>query len=221
MEHQQIIKSTNHHINNMFSGIVEEAATVVALNRDKENLHITLRCSFTGELKIDQSVSHNGVCLTVVSIDGDTYTVTAIQETLDRSNLGLLEVGSRVNLERSMPMNGRLDGHIVQGHVDQTAVCTQVTEAGGSWYYTFEYAFDREMAKKGYMTVDKGSVTVNGVSLTVVEPTDHSFKVAIIPYTYEYTNFHQIKEGTVVNLEFDIIGKYISRIAVLNAFENA
>lgn len=201
----------------MFSGIVEEAATVVALKKDKGNLHITLRCSFTGELKIDQSVSHNGVCLTVVSIEGDTYTVTAIQETLDRSNLGLLEVGSKVNLERSMPINGRLDGHIVQGHVDQTAVCTDVTEADGSWYYTFEYTFDREMAKKGYLTVEKGSVTVNGVSLTVVEPTDNSFKVAIIPYTYEFTNFHQIKKGTVVNLEFDIIGKYISRIAALNA----
>ena len=201
----------------MFSGIVEEAATVVALNKDRGNLHITLQCSFTGELKIDQSVSHNGVCLTVVSIDGDTYTVTAIQETLDRSNLGLLEVGSRVILERSMPMNGRLDGHIVQGHVDQTAVCADVEEAGGSWYFTFEYAFDREMAKKGYLTVDKGSVTVNGVSLTVVEPTDNSFKVAIIPYTYEFTNFHQIKKGSVVNLEFDIIGKYISRIAALNA----
>lgn len=201
----------------MFSGIVEEAATVVALSKDKGNLHITLRCSFTGELKIDQSVSHNGVCLTVVSIGGDTYTVTAIKETLDRSNLGLLEVGSKVNLERSMPMNGRLDGHIVQGHVDQTAICTDVKEADGSWYFTFEYAFDREMAKKGYLTVDKGSVTVNGVSLTVVEPTDNSFKVAIIPYTYEFTNFHQIKKGTVVNLEFDIIGKYISRIAALNS----
>ncbi|MBF6628194.1 MAG: riboflavin synthase [Proteiniphilum sp.] len=200
----------------MFSGIVEEAATVVALNREKGNLHITLRCSFTHELKIDQSVSHNGVCLTVVSISDDTYTVTAIQETLDRSNLGLLEVGSKVNLERSMPMNGRLDGHIVQGHVDQTAVCRDVEEADGSWYYTFEYTFDREMAKKGYMTVDKGSVTVNGVSLTVVEPTDNSFRVAIIPYTYDFTNFHQIKEGSVVNLEFDIIGKYISRIAALN-----
>ena len=200
----------------MFSGIVEEAATVVALNREKGNLHITLRCSFTHELKIDQSVSHNGVCLTVVSISDDTYTVTAIQETLDRSNLGLLEVGSKVNLERSMPMNGRLDGHIVQGHVDQTAVCRDVEVADGSWYYTFEYTFDREMAKKGYMTVDKGSVTVNGVSLTVVEPTDNSFRVAIIPYTYDFTNFHQIKEGSVVNLEFDIIGKYISRIAALN-----
>lgn len=200
----------------MFSGIVEEAATVVALNREKGNLHITLRCSFTNELKVDQSISHNGVCLTVVSIEGDTYTVTAIRETLERSNLGLLEVGSKVNLERSMLMNGRLDGHIVQGHVDQTAVCRSVTEADGSWYFTFEYTFDREMAKKGYLTVDKGSVTVNGVSLTVVEPTENSFKVAIIPYTYEYTNFHQIKDGSVVNLEFDIIGKYISRIVALN-----
>ena len=196
----------------MFSGIVEEAATVVALKKEKSNLHLTLRCSFTNELKVDQSVSHNGVCLTVVAIDGDTYTVTAIQETLDKSNLGLLEVGSKVNLERSLMMNGRLDGHIVQGHVDQTAVCTRVEELNGSWRYTFEYTFDKEMAKKGYMTVDKGSVTVNGVSLTVCEPTDNSFQVAIIPYTYEFTNFHQIEAGTVVNLEFDIIGKYISRM---------
>ena len=200
----------------MFSGIVEEAATVVALNREKGNLHLTLRCSFTNELKVDQSISHNGVCLTVVSIEGDTYTVTAIRETLERSNLGLLEVGSKVNLERSMLMNGRLDGHIVQGHVDQTAVCRSVTEADGSWYFTFEYTFDREMAKKGYLTVDKGSVTVNGVSLTVVEPTENSFKVAIIPYTYEYTNFHQSEDGSVVTLEIDIIGKYISRIVALN-----
>lgn len=199
----------------MFSGIVEEAATVVALKKDKSNLHISLRCSFTNELEVDQSISHNGVCLTVVSIDDDIYTVTAIKETLDISNLGLLEVGSKVNLERSMPMNGRLDGHIVQGHVDQTAVCKNVTEAEGSWYYTFEYEYNEEMAKKGYMTVHKGSVTVNGVSLTVVEPTDNSFKVAIIPYTHEYTNFHQIKEGSVVNLEFDIIGKYISRLLTL------
>ncbi|HLW09595.1 MAG TPA: riboflavin synthase [Fermentimonas sp.] len=203
----------------MFSGIVEEAATVVALKKEKGNLHISLKSSITNELKIDQSVSHNGVCLTVVSIDNDVYTVTAIQETLDISNLGLLEVGSKVNLERSMPMNGRLDGHIVQGHVDQTAVCTDVTEANGSWYFTFEYKFDKEMAKKGYMTVDKGSVTINGVSLTVVEPTNNSFKVAIIPYTYEYTNFHQIKKDSVVNLEFDIIGKYISRILSLNESE--
>ncbi len=188
---------------------------MVALIREKGNLHLTLRCSFTNELKVDQSISHNGVCLTVVSIEGDTYTVTAIRETLERSNLGLLEVGSKVNLERSMLMNGRLDGHIVQGHVDQTAVCRSVNEADGSWYYTFAYAFDREMAKKGYLTVDKGSVTVNGVSLTVVEPTENSFKVAIIPYTYEQTNFHQIREGSVVNLEFDIIGKYISRLVTL------
>lgn len=200
----------------MFSGIVEEAATVVAVEREKENLHITLRCSFADELKIDQSVSHNGVCLTVVSLKDDTYTVTAIKETLSLSNLGLLEVGSKVNLERSMPMNGRLDGHIVQGHVDHTAVCLDVTEADGSWYYTFKYEFDKEMAKKGYMTVDKGSVTVNGVSLTVVEPTKDTFKVAIIPYTHEHTNFHQIEVGTVVNLEFDIVGKYISRLLALD-----
>lgn len=199
----------------MFSGIVEEAATVVALKKDKSNLNITLRCSFTDELKIDQSVSHNGVCLTVVSIKDDTYTVTAIKETLEISNLGLLEVGSKVNLERSMLMNGRLDGHIVQGHVDQTAVCKKVEEADGSWYFSFEYEYDKEKAKKGYFTVDKGSVTVNGVSLTVVEPTNNSYKVAIIPYTYEYTNFHQIKEGSIVNIEFDIIGKYISRLALI------
>ncbi len=196
----------------MFSGIIEEAAEVVALKKEQENLHITMECSFTDELKIDQSVAHNGVCLTVVSKKDKTYTVTAISETLQRSNLGLLEVGSKVNLERSMMMNGRLDGHIVQGHVDQTATCTEVKEADGSWYFTFEYKFDNEMAKRGYMTVDKGSVTVNGVSLTVCNPTDTTFQVAIIPYTYEHTNFHQIKTGTVVNIEFDIIGKYVSRM---------
>ena len=196
----------------MFSGIIEEAAEVVALKKDQENLHITMSCSFTHELKIDQSVAHNGVCLTVVSKTDDTYTVTAIKETLERSNLGLLVPGSKVNLERSMIMNGRLDGHIVQGHVDQTATCTEVKVADGSWYFTFEYPFDKEMAKRGYMTVDKGSVTVNGVSLTVCNPTDNSFQVAIIPYTYEHTNFHQIKVGTVINLEFDIIGKYVSRM---------
>lgn len=196
----------------MFSGIIEEAAQVVALEKDQENLHITMSCSFTDELTIDQSVAHNGVCLTVVSKTADTYTVTAIKETLDRTNLGLLVPGSKVNLERSMLMNGRLDGHIVQGHVDQTAVCQEVKEAEGSWYYTFEYLFDKEMAKRGYMTVDKGSVTVNGVSLTVCNPKDDSFQVAIIPYTHEHTNFHQIKAGTVVNLEFDIIGKYVSRM---------
>ena len=196
----------------MFSGIIEEAAPVVAVVKDQDNLHITMSCTFTNELKIDQSVAHNGVCLTVVSKTEDTYTVTAIKETLERTNLGLLVPGSKVNVERSMMMNGRLDGHIVQGHVDQTAVCKDVTEANGSWYFTFEYAFDKEMAKRGYMTVDKGSVTVNGVSLTVCYPTDTTFQVAIIPYTYEHTNFHQIKVGTVVNLEFDIIGKYVSRM---------
>lgn len=196
----------------MFSGIVEETAVVTRLQKEDGNLHLTLKCSFVNELKIDQSIAHNGVCLTVVSIDDDTYTVTAIQESLDRSNLGLLEVGYKVNIERSMLMNGRLDGHIVQGHVDQTAVCKDVREADGSWYYTFEYEFDREMAKKGYFTVDKGSATVNGVSLTVCNPTDNTFEVAIIPYTWEHTNFHRIKKGTVVNIEFDILGKYISRL---------
>lgn len=196
----------------MFSGIIEEAAKVVALKREQGNLHITMTCSFVNELTIDQSVSHNGVCLTVVSKTDDAYVVTAIKETLDRTNLGLLEIGSKVNLERSMRINGRLDGHIVQGHVDQTAECIDVTEADGSWYFTFKYKFDKEMAKRGYMTVDKGSVTVNGVSLTVVNPTDDTFQVAIIPYTYEFTNFHQIKSGSVVNLEFDIIGKYVSRL---------
>lgn len=201
----------------MFSGIIEEAAQVVAIEKDKGNVHLTLKCSFTNELQIDQSVSHNGVCLTVVDIKDDTYTVTAIQETLDISNIGLLKVGSKVNLERSMIMNGRLDGHIVQGHVDQTATCLDVKEADGSWYYTFKYDFDKEMAKKGYFTVDKGSVTVNGVSLTVVEPTQDTFKVAIIPFTHQLTNFHQIEKGSVVNIEFDIIGKYISRLTSLQS----
>lgn len=196
----------------MFSGIVEEAAVVTRLERDGGNLHITMRCSFTSELKIDQSVAHNGVCLTVVKIEGDEYTVTAIQETLDRSNLGSLEVGSMVNIERSMIMNGRLDGHIVQGHVDQTARCTEVREADGSHYFHFEYESSPEMRKRGYLTVDKGSVCVNGVSLTVCTPTDNSFEVAIIPYTLQNTNFCQIKVGTIVNLEFDIIGKYIARM---------
>lgn len=196
----------------MFSGIVEEAAVVTGLVREGGNLHITMRCSFTNELKIDQSVAHNGVCLTVVKINGDEYTVTAIKETLDRSNLGLLEIGSKVNVERSMMMNGRLDGHIVQGHVDQTARCTEVREADGSFYFHFEYESDREMRQRGYLTVDKGSVCVNGVSLTVCTPTDNSFEVAIIPYTFNNTNFCQIKVGTVVNLEFDIIGKYIARM---------
>lgn len=200
----------------MFSGIVEEAAKVVSLKQEGTNLHITMECSFTDELTIDQSVAHNGVCLTVVALPGDnTYTVTAIQETLSRSNLGGLKEGDLVNLERSMPMNGRLDGHIVQGHVDQTAVCTSVEEQDGSWKYTFKYESSPEMAKKGYMTVDKGSVTVNGVSLTVCEPTDDSFSVCIIPYTHEHTNFCNIKPGSIVNLEFDILGKYLARLASL------
>lgn len=199
----------------MFSGIVEEYAEVVKVVKDQENLHLTLKCSFVDELKIDQSVSHNGVCLTVVSIQDGTYTVTAMKETIERSNIGLLAVGDKVNVERSMMMNGRLDGHIVQGHVDQTAVCTAVDDAQGSWYFTFKYNFDKEMAKRGYFTVDKGSVTVNGVSLTVCNPTSDTFLVAIIPYTYEHTNFHTIKVGSVVNIEFDIIGKYLSRMMQL------
>lgn len=199
----------------MFSGIVEEMATLVALRKEEENIDFTFRCSFTHELKIDQSVSHNGVCLTVVDIHDDEYTVTAMKETLNRSNLGLLEIGDRVNVERSMKMNGRLDGHIVQGHVDTTAQCVGMEDAEGSTYYTFEYVSEPEMVKRGYFTVDKGSVTVNGVSLTVCEPTANSFKVAIIPYTKENTNFCDIQVGTTVNLEFDIIGKYIARMQSL------
>lgn len=191
----------------MFSGIVEEPARVVALVREKENLHITLTCSFAHELKIDQSVSHNGVCLTVVKVEGSNYTVTAIKETLEKSNLGLLKVGEKVNVERSMKIESLLDGHMVQGHVDQTAACTNVTEADGSWYYTFEYD-----ASTGNITVEKGSVSVNGVSLTVVNSKDNSFQVAIIPYTHQITNFHEIKKGTVVNLEFDVVGKYIAKL---------
>ena len=200
----------------MFSGIVEECATVVGIVREQENLHLTLKCSFVDELKIDQSVAHNGVCLTVVSLENGTYTVTAMKETIERSNLGLLQVGDAVNVERSMVMNGRLDGHIVQGHVDQTAVCTKVEDAEGSWYYSFKYAFDKEMARRGYFTVDKGSVTVNGVSLTVCNPTADTFQVAIIPYTHDNTNFNAIREGSVVNIEFDIIGKYMARMVALS-----
>lgn len=199
----------------MFSGIVEEMATLVALRNDKENVDFTLTCSFTNELKIDQSVSHNGVCLTVVKIDGDKYTVTAMKETLERSNLGLLKVGDKVNVERSMLMNGRLDGHIVQGHVDGTAKCIEMRDADGSTNYTFQYAFDKAMAERGYFTVDKGSVTVNGVSLTVCNPTEDAFTVAIIPYTHDNTNFCDIKEGSIVNIEFDILGKYIARLQQL------
>ncbi|MEX0986832.1 MAG: riboflavin synthase [Bacteroidales bacterium] len=192
----------------MFSGIVEETAKVIALEKDKDNLNITLSCSFVNELKIDQSISHNGVCLTVVDITDKTYTVTAIQETLLKSNLGLLEVGDEVNLERSTKLDGRLDGHMVQGHVDLTATCTGVKEAEGSWYYTFEF----EPKNEEHITVEKGSVSINGVSLTVVNSKERSFEVAIIPFTHEVTNFHTFRVGTVVNLEFDIIGKYIARI---------
>ena len=191
----------------MFSGIVEEAATVVAIEKEQDNLHITMECSFVNELRIDQSISHNGVCLTVVRKTDSDYTVTAIRETLIKSNLGGLMIGDKVNLERSMALNGRLDGHIVQGHVDQTAECAAVEEADGSWYFTFGYD-----PAKGNLTVEKGSIAVNGVSLTVVNSQTGSFQVAIIPYTYECTNFHRIKPGTIVNLEFDIIGKYVMRI---------
>lgn len=198
----------------MFSGIVEEAAKVVAVIDEGGNRHLRVKSSFADELKIDQSVAHNGVCLTVVELHPDsTYTVTAIQETLDRSNLGLLTVGDEVNLERSMVMNGRLDGHIVQGHVDCTAVCESVEQVDGSIYYKFIYDVPAEMAAKGYVTVEKGSVTVNGVSLTVCNSEVSSFRVAIIPYTFEHTNFHAIKPGTKVNIEFDIIGKYLARLA--------
>ena len=192
----------------MFSGIIEEAAPVVRVEKERDNVHITMKCSFTNELKIDQSISHNGVCLTVVKKEGDIYTVTAIRETLEKTNIGLLKAGDKVNLERSTKLDARLDGHMVQGHVDQTATCTSIREAGGSWYFTFEY----EPAQDDYITVEKGSVSVNGVSLTVVNSKSSSFEVAIIPFTYEMTNFHQFQVGTVVNIEFDILGKYIARI---------
>lgn len=197
----------------MFSGIVEEAGRVEKVTRDGGNVHLTVRCSFVDELKIDQSVAHNGVCLTVVALPGDgTYTVTAIEETLQRSNLGLLKEGDRVNLERCMIMNGRLDGHIVQGHVDCTAECVDIEEVEGSRYFKFRYAVTKELARKGYVTVEKGSVCVNGVSLTVCDSEADTFRVAIIPYTFEHTNFGDIEVGTKVNIEFDIIGKYISRM---------
>ena len=199
----------------MFSGIIEETATVVDIIRDRDNIDLKLRCPFTNELGIDQSVAHNGTCLTVVAIDNDCYTVTAMKETLERTNLGLLHIGDKVNVERSMMMNGRLDGHIVQGHVDQTAVCIAKEDANGSTYFTFEYQENQEMALNGYFTVDKGSVTVNGVSLTVCNPTANSFQVAIIPYTFEHTNFCNIEKGSVVNIEFDIIGQYIARLQQL------
>ena len=200
----------------MFSGIVEEAAQVISAERRDGNLQLTVRSSFADELRIDQSVSHNGVCLTVVELNSNgTYRVTAIEETLRRSNLGQLTAGSLVNLERSMKMNGRLDGHIVQGHVDCTAICTEIEEVEGSHYFKFEYEVTTDLVKKGYMTVEKGSVTVNGVSLTVCDSTPKSFRVAIIPYTLEHTNFCKLKEGDRVNIEFDIIGKYVARLKEL------
>jgi riboflavin synthase len=193
----------------MFSGIIEEAAKVVSIEKDKENLHITVAPTFINEIRIDQSISHNGVCLTVVKKDEHSYTVTAIKETLVKSNLGLLKPGDKVNLERSMLMNGRIDGHIVQGHVDQTAICTNVKEENGSWVFSFEYN-----PEPGNITVEKGSISVNGVSLTVVNSRSNTFEVAIIPYTFQFTNFHQISKSSVVNLEFDIIGKYIAKLVL-------
>lgn len=187
-------------------------ATLINIEHEQENIHLTLRCSFTDELKIDQSIAHNGVCLTIVRLKDETYTVTAMKETLERSNLGSLKIGDHINIERSMTMNGRLDGHIVQGHVDQTAKCINIEDADGSTYFTFEYPFNSQLAQRGYFTVDKGSVTVNGVSLTVCEPTNNSFKVAIIPYTKENTNFADIEIDSIVNIEFDILGKYIARL---------
>lgn len=189
----------------MFTGIIEQLGEVISIEKEQGNIHFTISAPFTAELKIDQSVAHNGVCLTVVSIVENTYVVTAIQETLDKTNLGSWKIGSKVNLERCMLMNGRLDGHIVQGHVDTTAVCTSVEDQEGSWKYTFAYKSDQ-------VTVEKGSITINGVSLTVVDSLDHSFSVCIIPYTYEHTNFHQLSVGDEVNLEFDIIGKYVAKL---------
>ncbi len=195
----------------MFSGIVEEPATVVAATYADGNLRLRVKSTFANELHLDQSVAHNGVCLTVVDVHPDsTYEVVAIQETLDRSNLGLLKEGDLVNLERSMMLNGRLDGHIVQGHVDTTAVCDDIEDVDGSRYFRFRYEISDEMRRQGYMTVEKGSVTVNGVSLTVCDSMRDSFRVAIIPYTLEHTNFSRIEVGTRVNLEFDILGKYIA-----------
>ena len=192
----------------MFTGIIEQLAEVVALKKEGSNMHFSLKSSITKELKIDQSVAHNGVCLTVVDIKDDIYTITAINETLQRSNLGLLEVGSKVNMERCMQIGERIDGHMVQGHVDQTAICTEVKEDNGSHIFTFEYE------ESDNITVEKGSVCVNGVSLTVVNSKDNSFSVAIIPYTFEHTNFHTFKVGTVVNIEFDILWKYIAKMLI-------
>jgi riboflavin synthase len=190
----------------MFTGIIETIGVVEKIETDAKNIHFTINSPISSELKIDQSISHNGVCLTVVEQTGNTHVVTAIDETLQKSNLGVLKQGDKVNLERCMPANGRFDGHIVQGHVDQTATCTKIEEAGGSWYFTFEYE------PIGNITVEKGSITINGVSLTVVNSKENSFSVAIIPYTYEHTNFNSLKTGSTVNLEFDIVGKYVARL---------
>lgn len=191
----------------MFTGIIETLGTIKEIQKDQENLHITVSSSVTNELKIDQSVSHNGVCLTVVAISGDDFTVTAIKESIDKTNIGDWKVGDSVNLERAMKLGDRLDGHIVQGHVDQTGTCTSVEENSGSWYYTFEY--DENLNN---ITIEKGSITVNGVSLTVVNSKKNEFSVAIIPYTHEHTNFNSFKVGTKINLEFDVIGKYVTRL---------
>lgn len=197
----------------MFSGIIEGMARVEAIRTEQDNVHFTLSCPFVEELKIDQSVAHNGVCLTVVEIKDGQYTVTAMRETLNCTNLGQLKAGDLVNVERSMILNGRLDGHIVQGHVDRTATCIAIDDQEGSHQFTFKYESNKEAVRQGYFCVDKGSVTVNGVSLTVCRPTDNTFEVCIIPYTFEHTNFHAIRVGSVVNIEFDIIGKYVSRLA--------
>ena len=199
----------------MFTGIIEDLGIVIKLENEQENLHLTMRSKITNELKIDQSVSHNGICLTVVHIENDTYTVTAIKETLDKTNLSDIKTGDQVNIERAMKLGDRLDGHIVQGHVDQTAVCKFIEEADGSWFFTFEY--DKDLNN---ITIEKGSITVNGVSLTVVNSKANMFSVAIIPYTYEHTNFNTFTEGTVVNLEFDVVGKYIKKLYDINAISS-
>jgi riboflavin synthase len=191
----------------MFTGIIESAAKVVQLKKENTNLHMSLSCDLTPELKIDQSVAHNGVCLTVVAIDGNQYTVTAIEETLNKTNIGNLKEGDIVNIERAMKMNARLDGHIVQGHVDQTAICTEVINKDGSWLFSFEYD-----SKLNNVTIEKGSICINGVSLTVVDSKTNSFSVAIIPYTYEHTGFKTLLIGDKINLEFDVIGKYVKRL---------
>lgn len=196
----------------MFTGIIEDIGVVSGLKKEFDNLHLTINSAITEELKIDQSIAHNGVCLTVVDINKNEYTVTAIKETLEKSSLGLLKTNDKVNLERAMILGARLDGHIVQGHVDQTGICTSIEEANGSWVFSFSYD-----ASFSNVTIEKGSITINGTSLTVIDSKKDSFSVAIIPYTYEHTNFNTLKIGTVVNLEFDVLGKYVSRLLELKA----